>query len=142
LKNLVQSILPLFENKSIIEFESKGTDFTILADKKMLGQVLNNLINNALQATQETVNPVILITIASKEKLLTLAVKDNGVGISEAAKEKIFTPYFTTKSSGSGIGLNVVRQILEKHSGKIHFESEEGKGSCFFVELPLFSEGS
>lgn len=142
LKNLVQSIMPLFENKSIIEFESKGTDFTILADKKMLGQVLNNLINNALQATQETVNPVILITIASKEKLLSLAVKDNGVGISEAAKEKIFTPYFTTKSSGSGIGLNVVRQILEKHSGKIHFESEEGKGSCFFVELPLFSEGS
>jgi signal transduction histidine kinase len=126
----------------VILFESKGTDFTILADKKMLGQVLNNLINNALQATQETVNPVIQITIASKDKLLTLAVKDNGVGISEAAKEKIFTPYFTTKSSGSGIGLNVVRQILEKHNGKIHFESEEGKGSCFFVELPLFSEGS
>jgi nitrogen fixation/metabolism regulation signal transduction histidine kinase len=142
LKNLVQSIIPLFENKSMIQFESKGTDFTILADKKMLGQVLNNLINNALQATQETVNPVIQITIASKEKRLTLAVKDNGVGISEAAKEKIFTPYFTTKSSGSGIGLNVVRQILEKHNGKIHFESEEGKGSCFFVELPLFSEGS
>jgi len=142
LKNLVQSIIPLFENKSVILFESKGTDFTVLADKKMLGQVLNNLINNALQATQEAVNPVIQITIASKEKRLTLAVKDNGVGISEAAKEKIFTPYFTTKSSGSGIGLNVVRQILEKHNGKIHFESEEGKGSCFFVELPLFSEGS
>ena len=101
LKNLVQSIIPLFENKSVILFESKGTDFTILADKKMLGQVLNNLINNALQATQETVNPVIQITIASKDKLLTLAVKDNGVGISEAAKEKIFTPYFTTKSSGT-----------------------------------------
>ncbi|MEY4350311.1 MAG: hypothetical protein RL078_358 [Bacteroidota bacterium] len=142
LKNLVQSALPLFENKAVIQFDTHGTDFTILADKKMLGQVLNNLINNALQATQETENGAIQIRIESQDKKLALSVKDNGVGISEAAKEKIFTPYFTTKSSGSGIGLNVVRQILEKHNGKIHFESEEGEGSCFFVELPLFSEGS
>jgi signal transduction histidine kinase len=110
-----------------------------MADKKMLGQILNNLITNALQATQNTIQPKIEISLHLNAAQIILEVKDNGVGINEAAKEKIFTPYFTTKSSGSGIGLNVVKQILEKHNGHIHFESEAGKGSCFIVSLPLFS---
>jgi signal transduction histidine kinase len=106
----------------------------------MLGQILNNLITNALQATQTTLQPKIEIALFSDAKELILEVKDNGIGINDATKEKIFTPYFTTKSSGSGIGLNVVKQILEKHNGHIHFHSEAGKGSCFVVALPLFSK--
>ncbi len=139
-RQLIINTLPLFENNPIIDFKFSGSKFAVLADKKMLGQILNNLITNALQATQTTLNPQIELSLNSKGTQIILAVKDNGIGINEAAKEKIFTPYFTTKSSGSGIGLNVVKQILEKHNGHIHFESEEGKGSCFFISLPLLSE--
>jgi len=140
LKQLINNTLPLFENNPIIDFYSTGTEFTVLADKKMLGQVLNNLITNAFQATQTTIQPKIDISLHSQAAQIILSIKDNGTGINEATKEKIFTPYFTTKTSGSGIGLNVVKQILEKHNGHIHFETEEGKGSCFFVSLPLFSQ--
>ena len=139
LKQLIINTLPLFENHTIIDFNYTDAAFTVLADKKMLGQILNNLITNALQATQTTIQPKIEISLHLNAAQIILEVKDNGVGINEAAKEKIFTPYFTTKSSGSGIGLNVVKQILEKHNGHIHFESEAGKGSCFIVSLPLFS---
>jgi signal transduction histidine kinase len=139
-KQLIINTLPLFENNPIIDFKFSGSEFAVLADKKMLGQILNNLITNALQATQTTLNPQIELSLNSNATQIILAVKDNGIGINEAAQEKIFTPYFTTKSSGSGIGLNVVKQILEKHNGHIHFESEEGKGSCFFISLPLLSE--
>jgi signal transduction histidine kinase len=139
-KQLIINTLPLFENNPIIDFKFSGSKFAVLADKKMLGQILNNLITNALQATQTTLNPQIELSLNSNATQIILAVKDNGIGINDAAKEKIFTPYFTTKSSGSGIGLNVVKQILEKHNGHIHFESEEGKGSCFFISLPLLSE--
>ncbi len=140
LKLLIINTLPLFENHTIIDFNYTDAVFTVLADKKMLGQILNNLITNALQATQTTIQPKIEISLHLNAAQIILEVKDNGVGINEAAKEKIFTPYFTTKSSGSGIGLNVVKQILEKHNGHIHFESEAGKGSCFIVYLPLFSQ--
>ncbi len=140
LKQLIINTLPLFENNSVIDLKCTGSKFQVLADKKMLGQILNNLITNALQATQTTLQPKIEIALFSDAKEVILEVKDNGIGINDATKEKIFTPYFTTKSSGSGIGLNVVKQILEKHNGHIHFHSEAGKGSCFVVALPLFSK--
>ena len=136
---LVKNSLALFENNSGIHFQANTSTIMVRADKKMLGQALNNLLTNALQATQEKNQAQIEIHLHSDGQQVVLSIKDNGIGIHEAAKERIFTPYFTTKSSGSGIGLNVVRQILEKHNGQIHFESEIGKGSCFYVTLPLLN---
>jgi signal transduction histidine kinase len=71
---------------------------------------------------------------------LEIQCKDNGIGIPESEHERIFTPYFTTKSSGSGIGLSVVRQIIEKHNGKIWFESTPKVGTIFYIEFKRLNE--
>jgi signal transduction histidine kinase len=101
----------------------------------MFKQVFHNLLLNAKQATDSRPNPHIEINITSTTTHITIAIQDNGIGISKQEQDKIFTPYFTTKSSGSGIGLSVVRQIIEKHNGQIWFDSEEGVGTVFYVKL-------
>ena len=72
-----------------------------------------------------------------ENNLLKVTVSDNGSGISDEQKLKIFTPYFTTKSTGSGIGLAMVKQIIVNHGGTIYFESEENVGTQFIIELPV-----
>ncbi|MEN9744148.1 MAG: hypothetical protein RLZZ65_1953 [Bacteroidota bacterium] len=141
LNSFLKQTLLLFKESSLIHFESLSEEVFIFADKSMMVQVMNNLLTNAIHATQETPYPQVDLTLAINHDRVIISIKDNGIGMNDASKEKVFTPYFTTKSSGSGIGLNVVRQIIEKHNGKVYFETEEGTGSCFFVELPLFSEG-
>ena len=71
------------------------------------------------------------------ERCVYVTVEDSGVGIPEEVKSKLFVPMFTTKSKGQGFGLAVVKRLVEALSGKIGFESEEGKGSKFIVELPI-----
>ena len=82
------------------------------------------------------------VAIPREESSVEIAIQDNGIGIDAQQQERIFTPYFTTKSSGSGIGLSVVRQIIEKHNGSIRFESRPGKGTTFYIRLKLLSERS
>ena len=64
-------------------------------------------------------------------------ISDNGKGIPEDRQNKVFVPYFTTKSTGTGIGLSITKQIIENHNGKIYFESKENLGTSFYIELPL-----
>ena len=101
----------------------------------MLSQVLHNLLLNAKQATDSITEPQIFIDVQTIENKVLISIKDNGVGISLEQQERIFTPYFTTKSSGSGIGLSVVRQIIEKHDGEVSFESLVGSGTTFYIKL-------
>lgn len=132
----VEQVLLLFdEGQNRIQFYPQKELLWILADKDMLSQVLNNLLLNAKQAIDARPNPAIEIKITSTASHVTIAIHDNGIGIPKQEQDKIFTPYFTTKSSGSGIGLSVVRQIIEKHNGQIWFESEEGVGTVFYVKL-------
>ena len=72
--------------------------------------------------------------------MVRIEVQDNGVGISKEKQSKIFVPYFTTKSTGTGLGLAMVRQIIENHRGTIDFNSMEGEGTTFIVLLPISSE--
>jgi two-component system nitrogen regulation sensor histidine kinase NtrY len=111
-----------------------------MADKDMLSQVINNLLLNAKQATESVTNPTIELAVKHSTTHLEIQCKDNGIGILESEQERIFTPYFTTKSSGSGIGLSVVRQIVEKHNGKIWFESTPKVGTIFYIEFKRFNE--
>jgi signal transduction histidine kinase len=111
-----------------------------MADKDMLNQVFHNLLLNAQQAMDPTKTPRIEVLIRVNRQVVEIEIKDNGMGISSDQQARIFTPYFTTKSSGSGIGLSVVRQIIEKHNGSIRFESEAQRGTSFFIELKLLSE--
>lgn len=110
----------------------------VFADKNQLISVFNNLIKNALQATEENENREISIHIKSANKFYYVKIKDNGVGIPDSKKEKVFVPNFTTKSSGTGLGLAISKQILEGIGGSIRFESEENEFTIFYVKIPVY----
>lgn len=109
----------------------------IMADKEHLNGIFSNLIKNAIQAIPSGTKGIITITISASFDKLLIVIKDNGVGIPEEIKPRMFTPNFTTKSSGMGLGLSIVKRYVETAGGKIWFESERGKGTSFFIELPL-----
>jgi signal transduction histidine kinase len=132
-----QTIALLDEDQTMIHFQVPGSTLWINADKDMLSQVFHNLLLNARQATDLNPEPRIEIQLQIKKESVEIGIRDNGIGISKEQQERIFTPYFTTKSSGSGIGLSVVRQIIEKHNGEIRFESKEGVGTIFYIGLNL-----
>ncbi len=107
------------------------------ADRKLLGRVFINLIKNALEAIPEGRLPQIQTTLTQdSEGLVQIAIQDNGAGIPEDIREKMFSPSFTTKSSGSGIGLVLSKRAVEHAGGRIWFETEEDMGTTFFIELP------
>lgn len=105
-------------------------------DREQMLRVFNNLIKNALQAIEKPEDGVIEITLAEDENAYEIYISDNGAGISEELKEKIFDPNFTTKKSGMGLGLALVKNIVEASSGKISFVSELNKGTTFIIQLP------
>jgi nitrogen fixation/metabolism regulation signal transduction histidine kinase len=130
------------EDQTKIHYQPNNTLLWVSADKDMLNQVFHNLLLNAKQATVNTAEAQISVKASVEEDHVEIAIQDNGIGIDAEQQERIFTPYFTTKSSGSGIGLSVVRQIIEKHNGNIRFESRLGKGTTFYISLKLLSERS
>jgi two-component system, NtrC family, nitrogen regulation sensor histidine kinase NtrY len=105
-------------------------------DPDAFRRVLGNLVQNAIYAVSGMANPLILIRVQSAENKVVLEIEDNGTGIPKELESKIFQPNFTTKSSGTGLGLAICQQIIEQANGKIWFDSEEGKGTKFTIELP------
>jgi nitrogen fixation/metabolism regulation signal transduction histidine kinase len=138
LLQLIQNIVALFNQNEDhpVKLTTELTEAWVFADKNQLVSVLNNLVKNAQQATEDISNGQIEISIAEKNENYILAVKDNGIGIAQSMRNKVFVPNFTTKSSGMGLGLAISKQIVENSQGKIWFESEENKGSTFFVTFP------
>ncbi len=109
---------------------------TISADKNMIEQVLINLIKNAIQAFDEQTDKRIEITgFASEKGRAAISVKDNGAGIDSEALEKIFIPFFSTKKTGSGIGLSLSKQIMRQHEGRISVKSKLGEGTEFILRF-------
>ena len=109
----------------------------LMADKDQLSRVFNNLIKNAIQAIPNNVEGKILVEVSSEEGLLLVKISDNGVGISEDKKDKIFVPNFTTKSTGMGLGLAMVKNIVENANGKIWFDTKENVGTIFYLEFTV-----
>lgn len=134
---LIQGVILFFEEESDAEilFDSNEEKCFVFVDKDLILRVLNNLIKNAIQAIPRDQKGEINIRLTSNQKLVTIQIEDNGVGISEEAQSKLFVPYFTTKSNGTGLGLAMVKQIIQMHQGKISCESSD-KGTTFTIELP------
>ncbi|HEY0355305.1 MAG TPA: HAMP domain-containing sensor histidine kinase, partial [Flavisolibacter sp.] len=109
------------------------------ADKTHMNRVFTNLLANAVDASSDEENCRIVINESQKENKITISISDNGEGIPPDMQSKIFTPNFTTKTSGTGLGLAMSKSIIEQAQGNIWFETEEGKGTTFFVELPVIS---
>lgn len=109
----------------------------IKADKTQINRVLTNLIQNAIQSVPENKDVEIEIATQQADGKVLLSVKDNGTGIPEEMTNKIFTPNFTTKTSGTGLGLAMCKGIIEKLDGRIWFETKENEYTIFYVELPI-----
>ena len=111
-------------------------DLTISADRNLIEQVLINLLRNAIQAFDESENKEIVIKASLNEKTRpVISIKDNGTGIEPEALDRIFIPFFTTKKTGSGIGLSLSRQIMRQHQGTLTVKSTVGKGTEFFMRF-------
>jgi len=108
-----------------------------MADKTQINRLFNNLIQNGLQAVPEGRVPHISITEALLDDYVLIKVSDNGVGISEELQPMIFVPRFTTKTSGTGLGLAMCKRIVEQKNGEIYFETIPDESTTFFVKLPL-----
>ncbi len=136
----ILSVISLFEEMNIRFVFEDSIDYRIEADKTQLIRVLNNLIKNATQAVREIENGEIILKLSHTDDCFLLEVKDNGIGISEDLKHKIFSPNFTTKTGGMGLGLAMVKNIVDSMNGKIWFESTQGKGTSFYVQFRKFTD--
>lgn len=115
------------------------TELKITADKEQISRVFNNLIKNAIQAIPSDREGKIEVILQHINDKALIIIKDNGGGISDEQKDKLFIPNFTTKSTGMGLGLPMVKQIVESIDGKIWFESKLNIGTEFYIELPVIN---
>ncbi len=138
LQSIVKSVVNLYrENEKVkILFEENKDSFDVYADKDQMLRVFTNLIKNSVQSIPEKRNGVVELKIYKHDGKCVVAVKDNGQGIPEDKISKIFTPNFTTKTGGTGLGLAMVKNIVENSKGKIWFATEPNIGTVFYVSLP------
>ena len=132
---VVKLALDIFRERNIA-FAKADQDIFAKFDRTQLIRVVTNLVKNAIQATKTVDLPEIMVNVLTQDNQVKISVMDNGIGITEEHKPKIFQPKFTTKTSGMGLGLAMVKNILETHNGNITFVSEEGKGTTFTVAFP------
>ncbi len=136
----IETIVQLYENTENSDINintNNNKTVLILADKEQISRVFINLIKNAIQAIPDGVHGKVKVDLKTNYKNVIIKIEDNGTGISEEMKNKLFQPSFTTKRSGMGLGLAISKNIVNNANGEIWFESEEGKGSTFFVEFPI-----
>ncbi|PHQ30837.1 sensor histidine kinase [Leeuwenhoekiella nanhaiensis] len=123
-----------------LTFASDAEEITAKLDRTQLIRVVTNLVKNAIQATEDTEDPHIRVEIKSEPDEVCILVCDNGHGISEENAIKVFEPKFTTKSSGMGLGLAMVKNIVETYNGTITFTSKADRGTVFKVTFPRVEE--
>ena len=147
LNEIVESALALFTGRLdgialCVKLDRKLP--LVFADREQLKRVIVNLVDNAAEAMRETpVRRLLVATSQSSPDLIELSVTDTGSGISAADKEKLFLPYFSTKSRGTGLGLAIVSHIITEHHGRVRVEDNYPAGACFIIELnALPAEGA
>ncbi|MBG6131520.1 signal transduction histidine kinase [Aquimarina sp. EL_43] len=123
-------------NEDYIIFPSEKEKIIAKFDRTQLIRVVTNLVKNGIQAIPEDRIPKIIVDVFSENGEVLITVADNGIGITEENTKKVFEPKFTTKTSGMGLGLGMVKNIVETYNGSITFTSKEGKGTVFKVRFP------
>ena len=103
-------------------------------------RIITNLAKNAIQSIPENQeNKAVLVRIQKEENYVLITVTDNGIGIQPKDVNRIFEPKFTTKNSGMGLGLGIIKNIIENYKGTITFETKYGEGTTFIVSLPIIN---
>ncbi|MFZ9028533.1 MAG: sensor histidine kinase [Crocinitomicaceae bacterium] len=134
---VIEGVCQLFSDSGVqLNFETFTDTIYGDIDKDQFVRVFNNLIQNAVQSIAPDTEGQIAVRIMDHANQVKIEIEDNGQGIEEEMRSKIFVPYFTTKGTGTGLGLAMVKQIIENHGGSIYFDSEIGKGTCFTIMLP------
>lgn len=140
---IVDRTLSLFAGQKVFYNNQLGnirTNPLVFADKELMQKAITNLVANALQASADNDNQEVTISLSLGKDILQIDVTDNGYGIPPSLQPRIFEPYFTTKSGGTGLGLVLARKTIEDAGGKIWFESTINVGTTFFIQLPLYLE--
>jgi len=137
---MLQSLSSLYMSTENLEFQWHPVPQRVIlfADKTQLNRLFTNLLQNAVEACDNKENKKIVMSEELEDGYIIIKISDNGDGIPLPVQEKIFTPNFTTKTSGTGLGLAMSRNIIEQAKGELWFETKENEGSVFFVKLPLF----
>lgn len=137
--NVVELALDIF-NEEFIVFESNEKVIISKMDRTQLIRIITNLVKNAIQSIPEDQEQkLVLVTVKKEENNVLIVVKDNGIGMDKQNLHRIFEPKFTTKNSGMGLGLGIIKNIIENYKGTITFETEFGKGTTFTVSLPIIN---
>ena len=137
--SVVDLALDIF-NEDYIKFESEEEEIISKMDRTQLIRIITNLVKNAIQSIPpEQPEKSIVVKISRNVTCVLITVTDNGVGIESENQNRIFEPKFTTKSSGMGLGLGIIKNIIENYKGTITFDSEPEKGTTFTVSLPIIN---
>ncbi len=141
----IKNISALFSNTDnmeiIVRLNGIG-ELNVSSDKMQLNRIFINLMKNAVQAVPRERKGIITIELVREKEMALVKITDNGEGIPPELRDKMFTPYFTSKSGGTGLGLAIVKNIVEQSGGTVGYTTEHRKGSCFWFRLPLASGGN
>jgi signal transduction histidine kinase len=133
---IVKMAVDIFD-ENFIHFSSDEEEIIAKLDRTQLIRVVTNLVKNATQAIVNVDDPNVLVTVSKDGEYVKLTVEDNGMGIPMESKDKVFEPKFTTKTSGMGLGLGMVKNIVETYKGTINFTSESNVGTVFTIRFPI-----
>ncbi|MXV38855.1 GHKL domain-containing protein [Flavobacteriaceae bacterium Ap0902] len=136
LTQVICKSLSIFDEE-YINFNAPEEPIYLIIDESSLVRVITNIVKNAFQAIPHHRKAQIDVTITKVDKILQITMKDNGIGVMDDYKDKLFIPKFTTKSSGSGIGLPMVKKIMESYQGTITFRNNRTVGTTFVITLPI-----
>ncbi len=137
---VVELTMDIFNEEYILFVAEEDTIISII-DRTQLIRIITNLVKNAIQSIPEKQEvKSIYVTIKKENNKVLITVSDNGIGIATEDFQRVFEPKFTTKSSGMGLGLGIIKNIIENYKGTITFESQKGKGTTFTVSLPIINQ--
>lgn len=135
---LLNEVMGLYEaNSSPIILQLSAANPRINGDATRLRQVIHNLLHNAHDALKNAINPQIILRTENSHNTIKLSVLDNGSGFPENLRSRVFEPYMTTKAKGTGLGLPIVKKIVEEHGGSITIENRTTGGTCMSITFPL-----
>ncbi len=144
LNEVINSVYQIFretpDGSDFLFMELPDESIEVFADKGQIIQVLNNLIKNAIQAIPDDRAGKVTLKLTRQGDTASIVVEDNGSGIPQNMIEKVFSPNFTTKTSGMGLGLAISKNIIDATGGQIYFKTQTNKGTSFYIELPIYKE--
>src|SRR5690606_176115 len=139
LVSLLRRVVDLHSQSGTITFKHPHGEVPVMGDPQLLGRVFSNIILNAFQAARPGVALRVEIVLERVNDVYRISFKDNGRGIDSDFADRVFLPHFSTKRSGSGLGMAISRQGIEQMNGTIQFTTVPGEGTTFVIELPAVS---